>query len=182
MLKVNDYIKLNNAQHFISLHSSNLTYVEQFGQRPVRIVRMDNDGTIRVVRSDEDDYNYDFTITANEFRRCFSVVSPSENYDESGYGKFKIIITYIEDGKTIEEEGVTSIVIDESTVEYKFNRKKLGFIKYCGEVKLEIKDLKQITISSNTNEKVYHIQDGVIVREHIIYDDERKFKSFKLGN
>ena len=181
MFKENDYIKLHNAQNFVSKHSSNLTYVQRYGQRPVRIVSMDNDGVIRIVRHDDDEFSFEFTITRSE-QSCFRLVSQSDMDDESEYGKFKIIITYNEDGKTIEEEGVTSISIDSTSVEYKFNRKRLGFIKYMGEVKLEIKDLKQITISSHLNEKVYHIQNGVIVREHIIYDDERKFKTFKIGN
>lgn len=175
MFKVKNWIVLTNAANFISMHSSNRDLVNFIDNSPIQITRIDSDGTIRQLCT-EDGREVDFTITRTE-QQCFSLKDK-----DTPYGSFKIIITYIEDGKTIEEEGVTFVSMDHNSIEYKYNRKKLGFIKYKGEVKLNIDDLKQITISTPENERVYHIENGVIVREHIMYDHERKFKRFKLGN
>ncbi len=175
MFKVNDWIILEDKDTFASMHHSNRDILATLHNTRLQVVRIDNDGDIRSVRM-ESGKQLDFPITTRE-QQCFRLHSKSTKH-----GSFKIILTYIEDGKTIEEEGVTFIDIDANTVEYKYNRKKLGFIKYCGEVKLKINELKQITISTPDNERVYHIDKGVIVREHIMYDEERKFKRFKLGD
>lgn len=175
MFKLHSWIVLTDEERFISMHNSNRDLVSIIGDNPIKVTRVDSDGNIRAI-SFEDGHEIDFTITVTE-QRFFCLRDKSTTY-----GSFKIILTYIEDGKTIEEEGVTFVSMDHNSIEYKYNRKKLGFIKYKGEVKLNIDELKQITISTPENERVYHIENGVIVREHIMYDHERKFKHFKLGN
>lgn len=175
MFKVNDWIILDNEELFNKIHGSNRDLSNTIRDIPVKVTRTDSDGDVRSIVT-EYDKSIDFTITKHE-QRCFRLHEKS-----TAAGSFKVILTYIEDGKTIEEDGVTFVSMDHNSIEYKFNRKKLGFIKYKGEVKLKIDELKQITISTPDSERVYHIDKGVIVREHIMYDEERKFKRFKLGN
>lgn len=176
MFKLNDWIILENEDEFISKHSSNISMARLIRGIPIKIKRIDSDGNIRLFCT-ENGQNHDFSITRSE-QSCFIL----HNDNNSSYGSFKVILTYIEDGKTIEEDGVTYVSMNHNSIEYKYNRKKLGFIKYKGEVQLKIDELKQITISTPENERVYHIENGVVVREHIMYDAERTFKRFKLGN
>lgn len=178
MFGKDDWIILVKESAFVEMHQQNGDIARRIRNKPLMIVDVTSDGSVRKL-IDKNGNFYEVGLYARELTRCFEKTEDPNSTPK--FGAFKIIITYVEDGKTIEEEGVTSIHITDSTVEYKYNRKKLGFLKYSGEVKLEIAELKQITISTPQNERVYHIQDGVIVREHIMYDEERKFKNFKIG-
>ncbi|AMM44070.1 hypothetical protein FDG95_gp472 [Pectobacterium phage vB_PcaM_CBB] len=175
MFKVGNWIVLTLEDAFNRCHAQNRDITNIIRDTPIKVLRLDSDGDIREWCTPSG-VRHSMTITTRE--QLFFTLHDSS----SEYGSFKIILTYIEDGKTIEEEGVTFVSMDHNSIEYKYNRKKLGFIKYKGEVKLNIDELKQITISTPENERVYHIENGVIVREHIMYDHERKFKRFKLGN
>ncbi|AFC21943.1 hypothetical protein GAP32_485 [Cronobacter phage vB_CsaM_GAP32] len=178
MFDVDDWIILVNESAFVEMHNQNGDIARRIRNKKLRIVESTSDGSVRKLVDKNGDY-YEVGLYARELSRCFEKTDHPDSTPK--FGAFKIIITYVENGETIEEEGVTNIHITDSTVEYKYNRKKLGFLKYSGEVKLEIADLKQITISTPQNERVYHIQNGVIVREHIMYDEERKFTNFKIG-
>lgn len=175
MFKLNDWIILEDESAFVRMHHQNAEIAKEIRGIPLKVVKVDAEGDIRQLQS-KDGKLFGYGIYRREQRECFRA------YEKMEFGEFKIILTYIEDGKTIEEEGVTSITMTHETVEYKYNRKKLGFIKYKGEVKLKIDELKQITISTPLNERVYHIENGVIIREHIMYDVDRKFKYFKIGD
>ena len=175
--KVGDIIRLVDISTFSSLHSQNREIAETFKNSTGTVAKVDSHGDIRQVIINGKLYGYG--IYQSELMTCFEYVDDS-SIDESGYGSFKIIITY-QDGNTIEEEGVTGIDIKPSYVGYEYNRKKFGFLKYKGEVSLELKDLKQITISTPSSERVFHIEDGIVIREHVMYDKERKFKSYRIG-
>lgn len=174
MFESGDWIILQDEVKFVGMHHANRDIANAIRGIPVRITTMDSDGDIRVMK-DANGKEFKMGIHRNEQIHCFRKAE-----EPNKYGKFKIIITYIEDGKTIEEEGVTYINIEPEAVLYRYNRKRLGFMKYNGEVQLQIKDLKQITISTPDYERVFHIENGIVIREHVMYDNDRKFKGFKV--
>ena len=176
MFKVNDWIILVNEERFITMHSNNVDIIKKIRGLPLRIKRISSDGDVQSYVG-KNGKEFDFGIFYTELVQCFEIYNENKNK----HGNFKIILTYIEEGKTITEEGVNYIDVTSETVEYKYNRKKLGFLKYQGEVKLEITELKQITVSTPECERVFHIENGKIVREHIMYDNTRTFKAFKIG-
>jgi len=173
MFKKNDWIILTSPGRFVDMDRRNADVIEQFEDTPLRILTMGTNGAATKFTTKQNK-TFEFTVTGDELKTCFSP------YTE--FGDFKIIITYIEEGKTIEEEGIYYININSSSVEYRFNRKRMGFLKYKGEVSLELKELKQITLSTPLHEKVLHIENGVIVREHVLYDTDRKFTNIQYGN
>ncbi|UYE98929.1 hypothetical protein XbC2_534 [Xanthomonas phage XbC2] len=184
LVKIGDQIRLKDKNLFCALHTQNTDIAKVIRDKKLLVSKVDSDGAVREIILDGQQQQ--LGIYAREILLCFEVIPRSSedanetSVDESGYGSFKIIVTY-QDGKTIEEEGVTDITIKPKSVAYMYNRKKYGFIKYSGEVALELTDLKQITISTPNAERVFHIEEGVIIREHIMYDNERKFKSFRIG-
>lgn len=181
IVKVGDAIRLKDKELFCSLHTQNAEIASVIGNKKVLVSKVNSDGDIREIIVDG--VAREYGIYLREYVLCFELFYRDNDIisvDESGYGSFKIIVTY-QDGKTIEEEGVTEIDIKPKSVAYMYNRKKYGFLKYSGEVALELTDLKQITISTPNAERVFHIEEGVIIREHIMYDNERKFKSYRIG-
>jgi hypothetical protein len=181
-VNIGDYIRLRDESLFCSMHSQNIEIASIIKNNKIMVSRINDSWDVRGFICNGKSYEYG--IYHRELVTCFELCSDDNNnieVDESGYGSFKIIVTY-QDGNTIEEEGVTNITIKPTSVSYKFNRKKYGFIKYSGEVALELTDLKQITISIPSYERVFHIENGVIIREHLMYDTERKFKSFSVGS
>lgn len=173
MFKKNDWIILTSPDRLMEMDRLNINLIEQFSETPLRIITMSSNGAATKFTTIQNK-TFDFTITSDELKTCFSP------YTE--FGDFKIIITYIEEGKTIEEEGIHYININNTSIEYRFNRKRMGFLKYKGEISLELKELKQITLSTPLHEKVLHIENGIIVREHVLYDTERKFTNIQYGN
>lgn len=182
LVNVGDYIRLKDKALFCSLHSSNTEIAASIGNKKIQVSKINGSGDVQCVILNGK--STDCGIYNREIILCFEVIPRNEEHtetvDESGYGSFKIIVTY-QDGNTIEEEGVTEITIKPKSVAYTYNRKKYGFIKYSGEVALELTELKQITISTPNAERVFHIEEGVVIREHIMYDVDRKFKSFRIG-
>lgn len=173
MFKKNDWIILTDPNKFLSMDDRNSNVFEQFDAVPLQIIQMNSNGAVEKFKN-KSGYVFQFTVTANELKNCFSTYTD--------HGNFKIIITYIEEGKTIEEEGVYYINVTDKSFEYHFNRKRMGFLKYKGEVSVELDELKQITLSTPVHERVLHIEKGVIVREHIMYDNERKFTNIRYGD
>jgi len=184
IVKVGDSIRLKDKELFRAMHTQNSDIAAIIRDKKLIVSKVDADGAVREFILDGKQQQVG--IYHREILLCFEVIPRSssdqneDSIDESGYGAFKIIVTY-QDGNTIEEEGVTEITIKPKSVAYTYNRKKFGFIKYAGEVALELKDLKQITISTPKAERVFHIEEGVVIREHIMYDHERTFKSFRVG-
>lgn len=172
LVNVGDFIRLIDEEKFIQMHVVNSEILNVIGNSKRLVTKINSAGDI-IIQGDTSTYR----IYEEEIKLCFEVIPKNDVI----HGTFKIILTY-QDGNTIEEEGVTSIEITSTSVSYTYNRKKLGFIKYSGEISLELKDLKQITFSTQKSEHVFHIEKGVVIREHIMYDNERKFKSFRVGD
>lgn len=180
-----DFVRLKDKALFCALHDKNIDISALIGNKKIMVSNVDEYGNIEEIILFG--IPHKIGIGNREIRLCFEIIPRSsedidniEYVDDAGYGSFKIIITH-QDGNTIEEEGVTEIKIKPKSVSYIYNRKKYGFIKYSGEIALELTDLKQITISTPNSERVFHLENGIVIREHIIYDNERKFKSFRVG-
>ncbi|AQW89027.1 hypothetical protein pEaSNUABM50_00526 [Erwinia phage pEa_SNUABM_50] len=172
--KTGQWIVLKDPDNFSKAHGQNEEIARAINGEAIKITVMDRDGDVRrFVNADGN--QFDMGLYRAELERFFEPFDKTEVF-----GKFKLIITYIENGKTLEEEGVTNIELTHDTVSYKYNRKKMGFLTYKGEVSLKIDELKQITVSTPASERVFHIENGVVIREHIMYDNNRKFKKFSL--
>lgn len=177
---IGDYIILKDKSLFVSLHSQNEDIAKVIKNDKALITNIDSEGDVREIKVNGKLIKVG--IYAREIVSCFDVIPRDNNIhnvDNSEYGSFKIIITYT-NGNTIEEEGITAISVKPKSVGYVYNRKKFGFMKYSGEVILELAELKQITVSTPASERVFHIENGIIIREHIMYDDNRTFKSFSI--
>jgi hypothetical protein len=179
-LSIGDYIILKDKNLFVSLHSQNEDIAKILKKYKALVTNIDSTGNVREIKVNGKIESVG--IYSSEIKTCFDVIPRDNNIhniNDTEYGSFKIIITYT-NGDTIEEEGITSISVKPKSVGYVYNRKKFGFMKYSGEVILELKELKQITVSTPASERVFHIENGIIIREHIMYDDNRTFKSFAI--
>lgn len=192
MIQNGNFIKLYNKQAFIDNHQSNKAISLQLGDEVWRIMDFNSSSSIvnRLQHSETGEQIF-VSISNTELVRYFQIertmdckwMQPNQRTSEEDnrkYGKFKIIVTYIEENTTIEEEGVTYIKIEENSVLYRYNRKRLGFMKYNGEVQLSTEELKQITISTPDYDRVLHIEKGIVIREHIMYNEEKKFKGLRV--
>ncbi|SOK58772.1 hypothetical protein [Yersinia phage fHe-Yen9-04] len=177
MFKKGDWVELVDVEGFKNSHNQNKELIEAMKGFPIQLTNFTINGDVDQLKTYDGNTSL-IGIYERELIRYFKLIK-----SHSEFGSFKLIITYIENGKTIEEEGVNYIQLSNEQVSYTFNRKKLGFITYKGEITLKIDDLKQITISTPQYERVFHIENGKVIREHIMYDNERTFNSFSLqGN
>lgn len=173
--------RLTDPNGFITAHSANhniYNFIKKHSPIDyVVTVYMNSSGHFREWRCGN--VTTEAALTNTELSLYFTEISDASEFvpppQSKIVGEMKIILTY-NDGKTLEEEGVYFIDLTDAAVTYKYNRKKLGFLKYNGEVSLLINELKQITINSEESTTVLHIEEGIVQREHVMYDDERKFK------
>lgn len=177
MFNVNDWIIIEDIQGFINEFESNRRLLENIGHQKIKILALNSNGGCVTILANG--LVKSVHITRTELVQYFKLVS-SEEPNTTQSTKFSIILTYIENDKTLSEEGVFDINLTHDTITYKYNRKKLGFLTYKGEVALKIDELKQITINSDDSSRVFHIENGIVVRQHVMYDGDRKFKSFNL--
>ncbi len=183
---VGDWIYIRDMRGWLSSHTSNHAITNKFRGLPVKILDIRPTGEIKSVQLQNPSEKYDCIISFKEselyFSKCRKDGSSLDTAStENSEVNVKVVYTYIEDTQTFSEEDIFWLDVSSTSVKYKFSRKKLGFIKYSGEGEISFAELKQITIESTDNVNVLHIENGVVVREHVLYNNEKKFNGFTIG-
>lgn len=160
--KTGQFIVLSDPDNFIKEHLTNIYIKSAIDDEPIKITCMNLRGDVEQFVNCDGDV-FDELISVHELEKYFQLVDKDETL-----GKLTVLLTHVDNSTTL-EEGVTKIDITKDTVSYQSEHNKNRFLTYKVVASLKIDTLQSIIISTNGNERVFDIENGVVVREHVMY-------------